>query len=125
MALMDARMCVRNEFFMEDLAGAGLTKDQKLLMVCQEGLRSKMAADEVSKRGYNDVSYMLGGFSADIDGDFPVEGEYLLKNAAKGGAGRYLTPATVVGIASIFAAVFAGTVYAPEEAARVAVFLGL
>ena len=125
MMLMDARMCVLNENFMEDLQGAGLSKSQRLVMVCQEGLRSKMAADEATKRGYESCSYMLGGFRAYLENDFPAEGDWLLKNAARGGAGRYYTLSTVAIVAAFFFAILSFTIVAPEQAAKIAADIGL
>ena len=125
MALYDYRMCVRNENFVEDLAATGLSKDQPLLFACQEGLRCKMAADEMGVRGYKDTNFLIGGFKADLQEKFPSEGDFPLKDAAKAGAGQFLKVQNVAIAAAIFSTLYALTVYAPEQAGDVAETLGL
>ena len=58
-ALYDKRICERNEDFIDDLKAVdGITRDSDIIVCCQEGLRSKMAADAMFLLGYNNVGYL-------------------------------------------------------------------
>lgn len=47
-----------------DLGRSGTLKDQKLIVMCQSGIRSRFAAAGLIAQGYTDVSSLAGGFGA-------------------------------------------------------------
>jgi rhodanese-related sulfurtransferase len=60
-------------------------KDSKLLLVCNEGLRSGYASDRLEDLGYENVAYIARGLQIVEPGIFPKEGKVELKDAGKGG----------------------------------------
>lgn len=51
--------------------------DRELVLYCNDGYRSALAADNVKRMGYHDVKSLKGGFRAWTQAGFPIE-----KNAA-------------------------------------------
>lgn len=80
-----------NERFMEDVAEVVRDKDDKLLVVCGEGLRSLMALKNLHRGGYKNLGWLVGGFNKCKDSDFEcVEGTTRLQYATIGGASYLL-----------------------------------
>ncbi|XP_073002892.1 rhodanese-like domain-containing protein 9, chloroplastic [Typha latifolia] len=57
----------------------------KLLVVCQEGLRSTAAANKLEKEGFQNVSCIASGLQSLKPGTFESEGKTELQNAGKAG----------------------------------------
>ncbi|RZC90729.1 hypothetical protein C5167_028560 [Papaver somniferum] len=66
-------------------------KDEKLLVVCGEGLRSLMAVSNLHEGGYRNLGWLIGGFNQAKVADFPtVEGtNKILQYATIGGVSYY------------------------------------
>jgi rhodanese-related sulfurtransferase len=60
-------------------------KDSKLLLVCNEGLRSGYASERLEDLGYKNVAYIARGLQIVEPGTFPKKGKVELKDAGKGG----------------------------------------
>lgn len=50
-----------------------IPRDRKVLIYCQSGNRSALAADTMQQMGYNDVASMAGGIRAWLDAGGEVE----------------------------------------------------
>lgn len=61
------------------------SKDSKLLLVCQEGLRSGAAADKLERAGFQNLAYISSGLQKVTPGTFEKEGPQELQDAGKGG----------------------------------------
>jgi len=48
-------------------------RNDELILYCQGGFRSALAAESLNKMGYKNVYSMRGGFSAWVDSKFPIE----------------------------------------------------
>ncbi|KAJ0988136.1 hypothetical protein J5N97_006492 [Dioscorea zingiberensis] len=59
--------------------------DSKLLLVCQEGLRSAAAANKLEEAGYQNLSCITSGLQSTKPGTFESEGSTELQNAGKAG----------------------------------------
>ncbi|XP_068643068.1 rhodanese-like domain-containing protein 9, chloroplastic [Aristolochia californica] len=59
--------------------------DSKLLVVCQEGLRSTAAATKLEESGFQNISCVTSGLQSVKPGTFETEGSTELENAGKGG----------------------------------------
>ncbi|XP_048235974.1 rhodanese-like domain-containing protein 9, chloroplastic isoform X2 [Ricinus communis] len=59
--------------------------DSKLLLVCQEGLRSTAAANKLEQAGFQNVACITSGLQSVKPGTFDSEGSSELQNAGKGG----------------------------------------
>lgn len=57
----------RNSKFVEEVKGAGITPDQKLLFLCRSGVRSKGAAIALTEAGYTAAYNVSEGFEGDKD----------------------------------------------------------
>ncbi|KAI3965928.1 hypothetical protein MKX01_010885 [Papaver californicum] len=66
---------VRNQF----------SPDSKVLLVCQEGLRSSAAANELEKAGFENISCITSGLQSVKPGTFESVGSAELQNAGKVG----------------------------------------
>ncbi|GBG72996.1 hypothetical protein CBR_g12715 [Chara braunii] len=73
-----------NDRFLPTLE-ARFPKTSKLLVVCQEGLRSAKAAEDLVDAGYQQVSCLTSGLQAVKPGLFEKEGERELQDAGKAG----------------------------------------
>lgn len=60
-------------------------KDSKLLLVCQEGLRSGAATDKLEQAGFQNLAYISSGLQKVNPGLFEKEGPQDLQDAGKGG----------------------------------------
>ncbi|BFI03826.1 hypothetical protein MPTK1_1g07610 [Marchantia polymorpha subsp. ruderalis] len=79
----------------------------KLLLVCQEGLRSGYAAERLEGVGFQDVAYINSGLNKVAPGVFPKEGEKELQDAGKGGLVTIQGPVSrVVGAILVLAFLF-------------------
>ncbi|KAJ7529101.1 hypothetical protein O6H91_15G033900 [Diphasiastrum complanatum] len=61
------------------------SKDHKLLVVCQEGLRSGIAAEKLEGAGFQNLAYIASGLQSVKPGTFPKEGPKELEDAGKAG----------------------------------------
>lgn len=59
--------------------------DSKLLLVCQEGLRSAAAANKLDKEGFQSISCLTSGLQSVKPGTFDSVGSVELQNAGKAG----------------------------------------
>ncbi|CAN1133611.1 Rhodanese-like domain-containing protein 9, chloroplastic [Linum perenne] len=59
--------------------------ESKLLVVCQEGLRSAAAADKLEKAGFQNIACITSGLQSVKPGTFDSEGKTELQNAGKAG----------------------------------------
>ncbi|KAL2480560.1 Rhodanese-like domain-containing protein 9 [Abeliophyllum distichum] len=59
--------------------------ESKLLLVCQEGLRSPAAADKLDKAGYERIACVTSGLQSVTPGTFDSVGSTELQNAGKAG----------------------------------------
>ncbi len=57
-----------------DIVGKFPDKDAELILYCGGGFRSALAADNLQKMNYTNVSSMAGGWTAWKDADAPTEG---------------------------------------------------
>ncbi|KAG0477830.1 hypothetical protein HPP92_012549 [Vanilla planifolia] len=62
----------RNPNFLNEVAKA-FRKDDEILIGCQSGRRSLMAAAELSSMGFNAVVDVAGGYSAWVNNNLPTE----------------------------------------------------
>jgi len=71
-------------------------KDDKILMVCQEGLRSGAAAEKLEEAGFANVAYLVNGLQTVKPGIFEKEGPKELADAGKAGLVTIQQPFSVV-----------------------------
>jgi len=71
-------------------------KEDKILMVCQEGLRSGAASEKLEKAGYQNVAYLLNGLQTLKPGIFEKEGPKELEDAGKAGLITIQKPFSIV-----------------------------
>jgi rhodanese-related sulfurtransferase len=57
----------RNQGFVDDVAAAGVTPDQVVLLLCRSGQRSKNAAIALTERGYQHCFNISDGFEGPKD----------------------------------------------------------
>ncbi|KAH9567847.1 hypothetical protein CY35_03G047000 [Sphagnum magellanicum] len=94
---MGQRLTVKNTDFVDQVEDHLPSKEQRLMVVCGEGLRSMLAIDELLNAGYTNVAWVGGGFNSVRDGDFlNVGGSTKLQWATIGGASEYLLKLTVL-----------------------------
>ncbi|KAJ3698327.1 hypothetical protein LUZ61_002032 [Rhynchospora tenuis] len=62
-----------------------LPTDSKLLVVCQEGLRSTAAANRLEREGYQNLACIISGLQSLQPGTFDSVGKSELQNAGKAG----------------------------------------
>ncbi|KAI3996963.1 hypothetical protein MKX01_021239 [Papaver californicum] len=74
----------RNTEFMKSVRSQ-FSPDSKLLLVCQEGLRSSAAANELEKAGFENISCITSGLQSVKPGTFESVGSAELQNAGKAG----------------------------------------
>ncbi|XP_026413373.1 rhodanese-like domain-containing protein 9, chloroplastic [Papaver somniferum] len=74
----------RNTEFVKSV-GSQFSPDSKLLLVCQEGLRSSAAANELEKAGFENISCITSGLQSVKPGTFESVGSAELQNAGKAG----------------------------------------
>jgi rhodanese-related sulfurtransferase len=58
-----------NANFETDIDALGIPKDQPILFLCRSGVRSRAAADAITKLGYTRCYNVTEGFEGDHDGD--------------------------------------------------------
>lgn len=49
-----------------------LPRDQEIILICQSGKRAKIAGEQLSKKGFSELSIMEGGVNAWLESDLPV-----------------------------------------------------
>ncbi|KAI3951418.1 hypothetical protein MKW98_030270 [Papaver atlanticum] len=74
----------RNTEFVKSVRSR-FSPDTKLLLVCQEGLRSSAAANELEKAGFENISCITSGLQSVKPGTFESVGSAELQNAGKAG----------------------------------------
>ncbi|XP_017417492.2 rhodanese-like domain-containing protein 9, chloroplastic [Vigna angularis] len=91
--------------------------ESKLLVVCQEGLRSAAAADKLEKAGYENIACITSGLQTVKPGTFESVGSTELENAGKAGLvtiqGKI---STVLGTILVCAYIF--VTFFPEQAEK-------
>lgn len=65
-------------------------KDAKVLVACQQGLRSRAAAQQLAKAGYNNLAWVEGGFNKSKAGDVPTSDGNDVRYAGIGGVSQLL-----------------------------------
>jgi len=83
---------VRNTEF-ESMVAAKFNKDAKLLLCCQQGLRSNGAAQELAASGFSDLAVIEGGLNQlkeNVIGSLETEGKEKIWEAGKGGTNKYI-----------------------------------
>ncbi len=65
--------------------------DRPILTLCAGGVRSLLAADNLLKLGYRDVTSVAGGFNAWKDASLPVETPHVLDQQERERYGRHLS----------------------------------
>lgn len=50
-----------------------MSKDSKVIIACQKGLRSLYVCEQLARAGYADIAWLSGGFEAADKGDFAAE----------------------------------------------------
>ncbi|KAL3700816.1 hypothetical protein R1sor_018838 [Riccia sorocarpa] len=97
-----------NPEFIQEVTSKFEDREQsKLLLVCQEGLRSGYAAEKLEGVGFKNLAYINAGLNKVPPGVFPKEGEKELQDAGKGGLVTIQGPVSrVVGIILILAYLF-------------------
>lgn len=92
--------------------------DSKLLLVCQEGLRSAAAASKLEREGFQNLSCITSGLQSVKPGSFDSSGTIGLQNAGKAGLitiqGKI---SAVLGTVLICAYLF--TTFFPEQAEKI------
>ncbi|XP_076905225.1 rhodanese-like domain-containing protein 9, chloroplastic [Bidens hawaiensis] len=68
-----------------DSVRSKFSPDSKILIVCQEGLRSSGAANKLEAAGFQNIACITSGLQSVQPGWFDVEGTTELQNAGKGG----------------------------------------
>eukprot|EP00262_Sarcandra_glabra_P002691 TRINITY_DN13097_c1_g1_i1.p1 TRINITY_DN13097_c1_g1~~TRINITY_DN13097_c1_g1_i1.p1 ORF type:complete len:262 (+),score=20.66 TRINITY_DN13097_c1_g1_i1:93-788(+) len=105
-----------NPEFVQSVKGQ-FSPDSKLLVVCQEGLRSAAAANKLESEGFRNVSYMTSGLQSLKPGTFDSVGSTELQDAGKAGLvtiqGKI---SAVLGTVLIFAYLF--ITFFPEQAEK-------
>ncbi len=56
-----------NAQFAEQLEQTGVAADQQLFFICRSGVRSKAAAQEMTRRGFSSCFNLLDGFEGNLD----------------------------------------------------------
>lgn len=80
------RLTKPNKDFVKDVLEVTYSKDQPLLVVCGEGLRSLVAISELHGAGFTKLLWLAGGFNQTPKGVFKnVEGDTDLRFGAVGG----------------------------------------
>lgn len=97
-----------NPEFVQQVTSKFQDKEQsKLLLVCQEGLRSGYAAERLEGAGFSNVAYISSGLNKVPPGVFPKDGDKELQDAGKAGLVTIQGPVSrVVGIILILAYLF-------------------
>eukprot|EP00249_Psilotum_nudum_P017525 c26372_g1_i3 orf=258-1067(+) len=67
-----------------------IPKDANLIVVCQKGIRSLAACEQLYKAGYRNLYWVEGGFAATEEGDLEREGSQPFKLAGGGGVSEFL-----------------------------------
>jgi rhodanese-related sulfurtransferase len=90
-------------------------KDQKLLLVCQEGLRSGKAADELEEKGWQEVAFIAKGLNELKPGAVEKVGPRELKDAGKGGISQYQQPVSIA-VGSVLIVLIGILQFFPDQA---------
>ncbi len=56
-----------------DIANVVTSKEKKVVLYCQGGFRSALAAENIKKMGYEDVLSMSGGFGDWVNNNFSID----------------------------------------------------
>ncbi|KAI3994263.1 hypothetical protein MKX01_012520 [Papaver californicum] len=80
-----------NPTFLSQVESSVPNKDEKLLVVCGEGLRSLMDVSNLHEGGYQSLGWLIGGFNQAKVADFPSveETDKILQYATIGGVSYY------------------------------------
>lgn len=78
-----------NKNFLQDVLKK-IPKDAKLIVVCQKGLRSLAACEQLSRAGYQTLAWINGGLDTAKPGDLPSKDGKDLRLAGIGGVSAML-----------------------------------
>ena len=78
-----------NKDFLADVQQK-IPKDAKLIVICQKGLRSLAACEQLSKAGYQTLAWVNGGLDTAKPGDLPSKDDKDLRLAGIGGVSAML-----------------------------------
>jgi len=109
---------IRNDRF-EELVEAQFGKDAKVILCCQQGLRSNTAAQDLAASGFSDLACVDGGFNSLTDellGSLEVVGKEKISKAGFGGLMKSQQKISIV-VGSVMFAAWAFLEFLPEQAA--------
>ncbi|XP_039125459.1 rhodanese-like domain-containing protein 9, chloroplastic [Dioscorea cayenensis subsp. rotundata] len=92
--------------------------DSKLLIVCQEGLRSAAAANKLEVAGYRNLSCITSGLQSAKPGSFESEGSTELQNAGKAGLVTIQGKISAV-LGTVLICAFLFITFFPEQAEKI------
>eukprot|EP00245_Coleochaete_scutata_P017861 TRINITY_DN8_c0_g1_i1.p1 TRINITY_DN8_c0_g1~~TRINITY_DN8_c0_g1_i1.p1 ORF type:complete len:263 (+),score=50.12 TRINITY_DN8_c0_g1_i1:64-852(+) len=85
----------QNPDFVSEVQAKVGGKDAKLVVVCQQGMRSGTAVRMLESSGFEDIAYLALGLDSVPPGVFPKEGARELKDAGKAGLYSVQGPLTI------------------------------
>ncbi|PKA62900.1 Rhodanese-like domain-containing protein 9, chloroplastic [Apostasia shenzhenica] len=92
--------------------------DSKLLLLCQEGLRSAAAADKLEKEGFQNLSCITSGLQSVKRGTFDSVGSVELQNAGKAGLVTIQGKISAV-LGTVLICAFLFITFFPEQAEKI------
>lgn len=93
------------------------TKESKILLVCQEGLRSGTAVEKLEDAGFENLASLTSGLQTVPPGTFSTEGSKELKDAGKVGFVMIQTQFSAV-LGSLIFLVYLYLQFFPEESSK-------
>lgn len=98
---------------MQDVEAAvgGNRADSRVLLACQTGLRSELAAQRLLALGFGEVAYVVGGLNAAKGAGLKTTGERDIWEAGKGGVSQYFNTIVKVVVALVGLAWLGVTAY--------------
>ncbi|EYU39913.1 hypothetical protein ABFS82_10G169800 [Erythranthe guttata] len=106
-----------NPEFVESLKGK-FSPDTKLLLVCQEGLRSAAAANKLEQAGYENIACITSGLQSVQPGTFDCVGSTELQNAGKAGLVQIQGKISVV-LGTVLISAFLFITFFPDQAEKI------
>ncbi|GAX84674.1 hypothetical protein CEUSTIGMA_g12095.t1 [Chlamydomonas eustigma] len=78
-----------NTQFMQQVQQA-VSKDARVVVMCQKGLRSLASCEQLSNAGYKNIAWINGGLDTCRKGDLPTQGDVDIRYAGIGGLSEVL-----------------------------------
>ncbi|XP_078170891.1 rhodanese/Cell cycle control phosphatase superfamily protein [Carex rostrata] len=94
-----------------------LPTDSKLLVVCQEGLRSTAAANQLERVGYQNLACIVSGLQSLQPGTFESVGKTEIENAGKAGLVQVQGKISVV-LGTVLICAFLFITFFPDQAEK-------